>query len=369
MTTTPTPSADSQGELIRRILSILVVALLAGTSLWILAPFLPSFIWGATIAVATWPLLERLQARFGGRRGPAVAVMTLIMLLAFFGPLLILVTSLLDHAGDVANWGAELARTGLPPAPSWVHGLPFVGARLSAKWASLAAMNGDDLVAAAKPHLAAASSWLLAKAGGLLMLTLQFLLTAILTTLLFLHGERAGAVAIALARKLAGDSGEELMVLAGRSVRGVALGVVVTALIQTVLSGIMLLVTGVPGVGLLSGAVLVLCLAQVGPLPLLAAAVGWLYWTGHPTAGTVLLVATLIITTLDNFLRPMLIKRGANLPLLLVFAGVIGGMLSFGVLGIFVGPVFLAVTYTLMGAWLDVRGGEVDPKTASTFLQ
>jgi predicted PurR-regulated permease PerM len=196
------------------------------------------------------------------------------------------------------------------------------------------------------------------------MLTLEFILTAILTTILFLHGEKAGAVAIALARKLAGDSGEELMVLAGRSVRGVALGVVVTALIQTVLSGLVLLATGVPGVGLLSGAVLVLCLAQVGPLLVLAAAVGWLYWTGHPTGGTVLLVATLIITTLDNFLRPMLIKRGANLPLLLVFAGVIGGMLSFGVLGIFVGPVILAVTYTLLGAWVDVRGSGADAKAA-----
>jgi predicted PurR-regulated permease PerM len=361
MTMPASTSADTQSELIRRILSVLVVALLAGTSIWILAPFLPALVWGVTIAVATWPLLERLQARFGGRRGPAVAVLTLVMLLAFFAPLLILVTSLLDNAGNVANWGTELARTGLPPAPAWVEGLPFVGSRISAKWASLAAMNGDEIVSAAKPWLAQGSSWLLAKAGGLLMLTLQFILTAILTTILFLHGEKAGAVAIALARKLAGDSGEELMVLAGRSVRGVALGVVVTALVQTVLSAIMLFATGVPGVGLLSGVVLVLCLAQLGPLVVLAPSVGWLYWTGHPTAGTVLLVATLIIVTLDNFLRPVLIKRGANLPLLLVFAGVIGGMLSFGVLGIFVGPVFLAVTYTLLGAWVDVRGTGAAP--------
>lgn len=364
MTTAASPVADSQSELIRRLLSVLVVALLAGMSLWILAPFLPAFIWGATIAVATWPVLQRLQVRFGGRRGPAVTVMTLVMLLAFFVPLLILVTSLLDHTGDLASWGSELARKGLPPAPEWLRGVPVVGARLSERWTSLAAMNSDELVAAATPWVGKATSWLLAKAGGLLMLTVQFLLTAILTTILFLHGEKVGAAAIALARKLAGDSGEELVVLAGRSVRGVALGVVVTALIQTVLSGIMLFATGVPGVGLLSGIVLVLCLAQLGPLLVLAASVGWLYWTGHPTAGTVLLVASLIIVTLDNFLRPVLIKRGANLPLLLVFAGVIGGMLSFGVLGIFVGPVILAVTYTLLGAWVDVRGSGVDAKTA-----
>jgi predicted PurR-regulated permease PerM len=367
MTSTASPSAGSQSELIRRLLSILVVALLGGASVWILAPFLPSFIWGTTIAVATWPLLERLQASLGGRRGPAAAVMTLVLLLAFFGPLLLLVMSLIDHAGEVANWVTELARSGLPPAPAWVEELPIVGARLSAKWASVAAMDGDALVAAARPWLAKSSSWLLAKAGGLLMLSVQFFLTAILTTILFLHGEKLGATAVALARKLAGESGEQLVLLAGRSVRGVALGVVVTALVQTVLASIMLAATGVPGVGVLGGAVLVLCLAQVGPLPVLAAAVSWLYRTGHPTAGTVLLVAALVITTLDSFLRPMLIRRGANLPLLLVFAGVIGGMLAFGVLGIFVGPVILAVTYTVLRAWMDVpaRGAEAAGTAAS----
>jgi predicted PurR-regulated permease PerM len=262
------------------------------------------------------------------------------------------VSSVIDHGADVAKWGTELARSGLPPAPGWLHAIPLVGAKAAAKWDGYAAMSPDDLVAMAQPWLATVSGWLLARAGSLLMLTLQFLLTAVLTTILFLHGEYAARTAMAAARKLGGDDAEELVVLAARSVRGVALGVVVTALIQTVLSGLALVATGVPGAALLAGLVLVLCLAQVGPLLPLAACVGWLYWSGHATAGTVLLVATLVITTLDNFLRPVLIKRGANLPLLLVFAGVIGGMLAFGILGIFVGPVILAVTYTLLGAWV-----------------
>ncbi|HEX5817385.1 MAG TPA: AI-2E family transporter, partial [Gemmatimonadales bacterium] len=290
MTTQPTAAADTQGEFIQRIVSVLVVLLLAGTSLWILAPFLPAFIWGATIAAATWPLLLTLERRLGGRRGRAATAMTLVMLLVFFVPLLVLVTSLVDHAGDVASMGAELARSGLPTAPAWVHGLPLVGSRIAEKWDGMAAMPGNELMGVVKPWLAQASSWLLAKAGGLVMLMLQFLLTVIITTLLFLHGEKAAAAAIAVARKLGGDDGEELIVLAGRSVRGVALGVVLTALVQTVLSAIALFATGVPGTGLLSGAVLVLCLAQLGPLLVLAPSVAWLYWTGHTTAGTVLLV-------------------------------------------------------------------------------
>jgi predicted PurR-regulated permease PerM len=345
------PVRDPQGELVRRILSVLMVGLLAGTSIWILLPFIPAFIWGATIAVATWPMLRRLEAQLGGR-GRAAAAMTLVMLLAFFIPVLVLVSSVVGHADDLAALGARLASTGLPPAPDWLAGLPIVGTRAAARWNAASAMSGDEFVAAAGPWLRSMSAWALGKAGGLLMLTLQFLLTAILTTLLFLRGERAAGSARALARKLGGAYGEELLVLAGRSVRGVALGVVVTALLQTVLAALALGLTGVPGWGLLAGVVLVLCLAQLGPLLVLAPAVAWLYWGGHSTAGTILLVATLLIAVMDNFLRPVLIKRGANLPLLLVFAGVIGGMLTFGIIGIFVGPVILAVTYTLLGAWV-----------------
>lgn len=356
MTTLPTSSTDTQSELIRRIVSVLVVLLLAGASLWILAPFLPALVWGATIAVATWPLLLMLQRRLGNRRWLATAAMTLLMLLLFFVPVLVIVWSIADHASDVAQWGTELARSGLPPAPAWVHALPLVGAKVAAKWNGLSAMSGDQMVAAATPWLGQASAWLLARAGGLVFLALQFLLTALFTALLFQRGEQAAAMAIALARKLSDDRGEELMVLAGRSVRGVALGVVVTALMQTLLSGLVLLATGVPGAMLLTGLVLVLCLAQVGPFLVLTPAAAWLYWAGHSVAATVLVVAMLIIGTLDNVVRPMLIKRGADLPLLLVFAGVIGGMLAFGILGIFVGPVILAVTFTLLEAWVKVPG-------------
>ena len=131
-----------------------------------------------------------------------------------------------------------------------------------------------------------------------------------------------------------------------------ALGVVVTAIVQSTAAGIGLAVSGIPYVTVLTAVIFMLCIAQLGPILVLAPAVGWLYWSGDPVWGTVLLVWTVIVGALDNVLRPILIKRGADLPLLLIFAGVIGGLVSFGIIGLFVGPVILAVTYRLLESWV-----------------
>jgi predicted PurR-regulated permease PerM len=139
----------------------------------------------------------------------------------------------------------------------------------------------------------------------------------------------------------------------------VALGVVVTALVQAVLGGVGLAIAGVPYAVVFTAVMFFLAVAQIGAAPVLAVAVVWLYWTGATGWGTFLLVWTIVVASMDNVLRPILIKRGADLPLLLVFAGVIGGLISFGLLGIFVGPVVLAVSYTLLVAWVNDR-----PQTA-----
>ena len=131
-----------------------------------------------------------------------------------------------------------------------------------------------------------------------------------------------------------------------------ALGVGITALVQSLLGGIGLAIAGVPFATILTALMFMLCIAQLGPTLVLAPAVVWLYWSGDTGWGTFLLVWTVIVGTMDNFLRPLLIKQGADLPLLLILAGVIGGLLAFGLVGIFVGPVVLAVAYTLLEAWL-----------------
>ena len=143
------------------------------------------------------------------------------------------------------------------------------------------------------------------------------------------------------------------MLLAGQAIRSVALGVVVTALAQSVLGGIGLAVAGVPLAAVLTAVMFMLCIAQLGPGIVLIPVVVWLYWSGQPGWGTFLLIWTLIILSLDNVVRPILIRKGAHLPLILLLAGVIGGLIAFGLVGIFLGPVVLGVAYTLLHSWMD----------------
>jgi predicted PurR-regulated permease PerM len=183
----------------------------------------------------------------------------------------------------------------------------------------------------------------------------QLLLTLVITVILYSHGETARNGLIRFGRRLAGDNGGHVVVLAGASIRAVALGVVVTALAQTVLGGLGMAIAGIPFAGLLTAVILLFCIAQVGPMIVLIPAVVWLFWDDQTGWGIALLVWSLVVGTMDNFLRPYLIRKGADLPLLLIFAGVIGGLIAFGIIGLFVGPVVLAVAYTLLVQWMNER--------------
>ena len=202
---------------------------------------------------------------------------------------------------------------------------------------------------------------MLAKAGTLAMFLLHLLLTAIIAPILYYHGETAAAGALAFARRLSGSEGERAVMLAAQAIKAVALGVVVTALVQSTLGGLGLFLAGVPLAGFLTAIMFVLAIAQIGAGPVLIFAVVWLYWKDTTVTATVFLVWAVLVGTIDNVLRPILIRRGADLPLLLIFAGVIGGLIAFGVVGLFIGPVMLAVVYTLLIGWVT-QGPSIDEK-------
>jgi predicted PurR-regulated permease PerM len=347
-------------DLTRTTLAVICILLLIAVSLWVLRPFLAATVWATMIVVATWPLLKILEQRFGGRRAPAVLVMSLAMLLLLVVPLWLAIGTIAEHAGDIADVVRKFATSGLPQPPAWVAPLPLVGGKLAALWGQLADAGPQGLVAKVQPYAAQSGKWVLAEVGSLGFMLLQFLLVVALSAILYASGEAAAASVLRFGRRLAGDHGENSIILAGQAIRGVALGVGVTAIVQSVLGGIGLVIAGVPFAALLSALMLMLCIAQLGPGLILFPAVGWLLWTGDNNWGIMLLVWSLLVVTLDNFLRPILIKKGADLPLLLIFAGVIGGMLGFGLVGIFVGPVALAVTYTLLEAWIAETLGAAD---------
>jgi predicted PurR-regulated permease PerM len=174
----------------------------------------------------------------------------------------------------------------------------------------------------------------------------------VVCAILYATGEDAAQWVRRFGRRLAGERGDNVVRLAGQAIRGVAIGVVVTALVQSLLGGIGLAVAGVPFVAVLTAIMFMLALAQIGAVPVLVCALAWLWWKDATAWFVVLLVWTVIVGSLDNVLRPILIRKGADLPLLLIFAGVIGGLFAFGLLGLFVGPVILAVAYTLLDAWV-----------------
>jgi predicted PurR-regulated permease PerM len=354
---------ERRSDLARTTLSVLFIGGLIAGSLWILSPFIAAFIWAVMIVVATWPLMLRVERMLWGKRSLAVVAMSLALLAILIVPITVAIDAILKHTADLAALAARLVEAQLPPAPGWLARFPIVGERVAATWNDLSGEGLPDLVARAEPHARAAVAWLAQHAGGFAMLVVNFLLVVILAAVLYSGGEAWGSWIRRFGWQLAGPHGERMVVLAGQAIRGVALGVVVTAILQSALGGIGLAIAGVPFAAVLTSLMFVLCIAQIGPILVLLAATAWAYPNLGTGWGTFLLVWSLVVGLMDNFVRPILIRKGADLPLLLIFAGVIGGLVAFGVIGIFVGPVVLAVAYTLLDNWVAVpaTGDSVAP--------
>lgn len=349
-----------QADLARTTFSVLFIGVLLAAVLWILAPFVGPAIWAAMVVVATWPVMLRVQALLWGRRSLAVLVMTLLLLLLFVVPLTLAIITIVGNADQLVEWARLAAAFHLPETPpAWLVQLPMVGGAIAGAWEQATSLGLRDLLTKVTPYAGNLTRWFVGQVGNVGFLLLQFLVTVVIAAVMYGTGEEAAALVRRFAARLGGERGVAVVVLAGGAIRGVALGVGITALVQAVLSGAGLALAGVPFAGLLTAVTFMLCIAQLGPVLVLVPAVVWAFWSGQTGEGIALTVWTLIVANLDNVLRPVLIRMGADLPLLLIFAGVIGGLLSFGLVGIFVGPVVLAVAWTLLQAWID--DGEQPP--------
>jgi len=354
-----------QRDLARTTLGVLFIGVLIVGSLWVLRPFIAPTIWSAMIVVSTWPMLRWFEARLWGRRSLAVVVMSLLIVMLLVVPLMLAIVTIVRHADDIVALVAIVTGYVLSPPPPWVAELPFIGEKAAELWTQAAAEGSKGLLAQIAPYADDIAKWSVGQAGSLGLVFVQFLLTVVLAAVMYAGAETGASAFLRFGRRLAGSYGEDAVVLGGMAIRGVALGVGVTAVVQAGLGGIGLAIVGVPLAGLLTAVMLLLCIAQLGPSLVMFPAVAWVYWSGDTGWGSFLLVWSLVVVTMDNFLRPALIKRGADLPLLLIFAGVIGGLLAFGLIGLFVGPVVLAVVYTLLQAW--VKAGEDSPAATDGY--
>jgi predicted PurR-regulated permease PerM len=349
-------------DLTRTVFAVLIIGGLIAASVWILRPFLAATIWSAMIVVTTWPILRALQSRLWGKRWLATTIMTAALLLVFVAPFSAAIGTIVANAGEIVDWTNRFSQVKLPQPPEFVEKIPIVGDKAAKVWREYADKGSEELAETVKPYATRVASWFVAEVGNFGLVTIQFLLTVVIAAILYMTGEDTARWVRRFGRRLAGERGDQVVRLAGQAIRGVALGVVVTALAQSVLGGIGLAIAGVPFAAMLTAVMFMLALAQIGPLPVLIGGLVWLWWQGETGWFVALLVWAIVVASLDNILRPMLIKRGADLPLLLIFAGVIGGLFAFGLLGLFVGPVLLAVAYTLLDAWVSEASDADSPE-------
>ena len=348
----PEESSSRTIDLARIVMQVLALAVLIAASLWIIRPFVVAALWATTVVVATWPVLLYVQGWLGGKRSLAVTVMTVILLVVLVVPFYFAVITIVHNAEEISAWTKTLATFTLAGPPHWLHRIPLFGTQISYAWAKIAAAGPEQLSEYLSPLAKRVAVIFLQQVGNVGLLFVQFLLTVVIAAILYANGETALAGAEAFLRRLIGPQGVEAIHLAGQAIRGVAQGIVVTAIVQSAAAGIGLRIVGVPFAMLLTAVMFVLAIAQIGPMPVLIAAIIWTYSREGALWGTGILLWSIFCGTFDNVLRPLLIKRGADLPLLLIFAGVIGGLFAFGVIGLFIGPVVLAVAYTLLADWV-----------------
>ncbi len=343
---------NTHNDLVKNTLVIVLIGALLAACFWIVRPFLPALIWASMIVIATWPMLLILEKKVRGRR-PAVMVMIGLLILVFVIPFALAVGTIVENAPQITSFGKHLVTLDIPAPPEWVGQMPLIGDSANELWQKAADIGPGEINKRLSPYFRNIGGWLVAQAGGFGIMLVHLILTLVLSTLLYMNGEATADMTIRLARRVADERGENSVILAAKSIRAVAQGVVITALAQSLLAGIGLAVVGIPYTSLLTALIFMLTIAQIGAGPVLIPVVIWLFWKGSTGWGIAMLVWSVIVMGMDGFMRPILIRRNANLPLLLILAGVIGGLIAFGIIGLFIGPVLLAVCFTLMTAWVD----------------
>lgn len=348
-----------QGVDIPKILFLcMFITLLIITCFWVVQPFIPGFAWASMVVITTWPLLLKLQKLLWGRRTLAIIVMILILFLLFIIPIALLINSFMDNMIPIIQ---NLTSGKIqPPQLHWLLNIPVIGAKLYSSWHSLLAGENNSIITYFKPYMGTTTTFIFSQVAHLGRLMLHLSLMLLFSILLYWRGEQIAQGVRHFARRIATHRGDAAVLLASQAIRAVALGVTVTALVQGILAGIGLALSGIPYATLLTVLLILFCLMQLGTLPVLIPAIIWLYWRGDTTYGTLLIIWSCIVVTLDNILRPFLIRMGADLPIILILCGVIGGLLTFGMIGLFIGPVVLAISYRLLTAWMNESPTDAD---------
>ena len=350
------PEADFTDERIYRIAvdTTLRVGILLAMLYWcfhIMSPFVYPIIWGAFIAVASYGSYQKLSSVIGNRPTLAAILVTLIFLTVMIVPIALLTDSMASGVEALAD-EAKQGTLKIPPPPDAVAGWPLVGESLHAIWLK-ASVNIEAVLKQFAPQLKSLGSWLLSAAAGAGFGLIQFALSILVAGLLLANAGPSRRYTSAFATRLAGDKGVEFVEIAGKTVNGVTRGILGVAIIQGILAGLGFLVAGIPGAGLWAFVAMVLAIIQIGILPVTLPAIIYVFATAEPLTGILFLIWNIVISTADNILKPLLMGKGAAVPIPIIFIGALGGFMASGILGLFTGAIILSIGYTLYLAWIE----------------
>ena len=332
------------------IIRFCVLAVFVYLSLVLVRPFVTIVVWSAVLAVALYPAFDWLALRLGKRRRLAAFLITIASLLIVIGPTFWLALDLIDSLRSLSE-RLDPSLISLPPPPEAVKNWPLIGNQIYQSW-QLATINTKAALASLAPHLKPLGSTMLRIAAGGGVGAIQFLVSIIIAGFLFCPGPSIIKNVKLLSRRLAPDRAEGFVDVAGATIRAVSQGVIGVSVLQALLAGLGLKIAGIPGASLITSAVLILGIVQIGPSIVIVPAIIW-SWVTMDTTTALLFTAYMVpVNLLDNILKPIVMTRGLRTPMLVIAIGVIGGTLSYGITGLFLGPIVLTVIWELIAAWM-----------------
>jgi len=332
------------------IVRVAAIAILVLYCFQIVRPFIIPVVWGVIIAVAVHPGFMRLRTALGGRNTLAATLFTLFAVVVLVTPTVMLSDTMVFGARGLMKAVNE-GTLDVPPPPQGVAHWPLIGEPLAEFW-TLASHNLEQALDQVRPHLKDTAKWLVSVVAGAGVALLQFVAAIIIAGILLAHDEAGKRAAGAIAARLAEERGLGLSGLARDTVRSVARGILGVAFLQSMLAGLGFLAVGVPGAGLWALLCLLLAVVQIGIFPIVVPAVIYVFYTADTVTAVLFLIWSIVVSTLDNVLKPLLLGRGVNVPMAVIFAGAIGGFLSSGIIGLFVGSVILVLGYQVFLVWL-----------------
>jgi len=347
-----TSRPDQSGEAVIQVaIRLSLLALLIYWSFILLRPFIPVLAWSVVLTVALFPAYEWLSAHLGHRPRIAAAITTIVVLAVFLGPATWLGLGLVDGLRSILDQLTS-GDLGIPTPPDRIRDWPVIGAPLHDIWET-ASGNLDAAFRQIAPHLKPLAGPILAIAGSASTGTLKFIASVLISGFLFPSGPRLVATVRNVVARIVPERSADFLTLAGATIRTVAQGVIGIAVLQSLLAGIGLKIAGVPHAGVLAFGVLVLGIVQIGSAPILLPVIIWIWMVKDVGAAVLITIYLVLVGISDNVLRPLLMGRGLSTPVLVIFIGVLGGTLAHGIVGLFVGPIVLAVAWELMMAWVN----------------